>query len=324
MSLQLPDLLSFCSVFELRTNRHCREVSLASEKWLLGSGIALSSMAWSGAKPGLLAAACHPSADATQLRFIVDFLSLLLYHREQPLIDSRRAATTGMSDSGAAVNDVDPYPFVLLSDRLSRMAYRHPRWYMQFGKSQRRYLEARRQLSRNGARGVVPDLETYIEQRRDASGFRMALDMVQYAGDVNVPDALAGDALFVRLHDHACDIASWSEDIISCAKGVPPKHEANIVRILMTERNVPLECAVSAAGALVKQSVNAFVTTEEAVLSVPDFATDHEVRRYLRGLREWIAGFVNWLYETRLFLGEKGNEVRAFGWVFVPVEPGHE
>lgn len=84
MSLQLPDLLSFCSVFELRTNKHCRGVSKASEKWLLESGVALSSMTWSAAKPGLLAAACHPTADPTQLRFITDFLSLLLHHREQP------------------------------------------------------------------------------------------------------------------------------------------------------------------------------------------------------------------------------------------------
>lgn len=86
---------------------------------------------------------------------------------------------------------------------------------MRFIKSQRCYLEARHQLSINGAQGVVPDLESYIEQRRDASGFRMALDMVQYAGDVNVPDVLLEDPLFGRLHDHACDIATWSEVCVS-------------------------------------------------------------------------------------------------------------
>lgn len=85
MSLQLPDLLSTCSAFELRTNRHCRAVSRASEKWLQESGVTLYSMAWSAAKPGLLAAACHPSADPTQLRLITDFLSLLLHRRERPV-----------------------------------------------------------------------------------------------------------------------------------------------------------------------------------------------------------------------------------------------
>ncbi|KAG9312389.1 isoprenoid synthase domain-containing protein [Chiua virens] len=254
-SLQLPDLLSMCSVFELRTNRHCRGVSQASEKWLLESDVSLSSMAWGAAKPGLLAAACHPSADATQLRFIADFLSLLLHDRvERP---------PHLED---ATSDV----FLLLSDRLSRVAYKYPRWYFQLISAQRRYHEARHQLSKNSTRGVVPDLESYIALRRDASGFWMALDMVPYAGDVNVPEVLLEDASFMRLKECACDIAVWSEDILSCAKGIPAPHEANLVTILMRERNVSLECAVSTAGTLVRQSVDAFVATEDALLSVPE------------------------------------------------------
>lgn len=82
---------------------------------------------------------------------------------------------------------------------------------MRFIKSQRCYLEARHQLCKSSALGLIPDLESYIEQRRDASGFRLALDMVQYAGDVKVPDTLPEDTLFGRLHEHACDIATWSE-----------------------------------------------------------------------------------------------------------------
>ncbi|KAN0077982.1 Isoprenoid synthase domain containing protein [Tylopilus felleus] len=312
-SLQLPDLLSFCGVFKLRTNRHCRGVSLASEKWLLESGITLSSMAWSAAKPGLLAAACHPTADPTQLRFITDFLSLLLHHREQ--LVSQATTTVMATHSG----DPDTFIITYLSDRLPRVAYRHPGWYLRFVKSQRGYLDARHQLAKHAAEGVLPDLESYIELRRDASGWRMALDMVQYAVDAHVSDVFLGDTLLARLYDHACDIAAWSEDIVLCAKGVPRTNEANIVTILMRERNVPLECAISAAGTLVRQSVEAFVTTEDTLLSVPDFAADHEVRQHLRGLRDWIAGFVNWLYETQLFLGEKGIEVRTFGWVFIPV-----
>jgi len=54
-------------------------------------------MTWHAAKPGLLAAACHPSADPTQLRFITDFLSLLLHHREQPV--SQATTTTRSEDA---------------------------------------------------------------------------------------------------------------------------------------------------------------------------------------------------------------------------------
>ena len=98
-----------------------------------------------------------------------------------------------------------------LADQLSRVAYRQPGWYTRFVKSQRCYVEARQQLFKNAAESIVPDLESYVEQRRDASGWRMALDMVQYAGDASIPDAFLGEVLFGRLHDHACDIAAWSE-----------------------------------------------------------------------------------------------------------------
>ncbi|KAF9222155.1 terpenoid synthase [Gyrodon lividus] len=304
-SAQLPDLLSSCSAFELRTNRHCRTVSQASERWLAESGVALRSMAWRAAKPGLLAAVCYPSTDATQLRLIADFLSLLLYHDEQP------------PAPGSGGDDM----LVLLSDRLSRMAYKNPGWYIRFHKSQRSCLAARQLLRMNGlgAGSVAPDLESYIELRRDASGFRMALDMIEYAGDLDVPETLFGNTLFRKLLDHACDIAAWSEDIVSCAKGISPAYRANIVTILMKERNASLEGALTSAGTLVKQSVDAFVGIEEALLAIPGLSADRETQRYLQGLRDWIAGYVNWLYETQLFLGEKGSEVRTFGWVFVPV-----
>ncbi|KAF9236127.1 isoprenoid synthase domain-containing protein [Melanogaster broomeanus] len=271
MSVQLPDLLSICSTFELRTNRHCRAVSQASERWLVASGVALRSLEWRAAKPGLLAAACYPNTDAPQLRLITDLLSLLLYSNEQ-----------SSADAGTIRSRCEWLMLTMLSDRLSRVAFKNPGWYMR---------------STTQPNAVFPDLESYIELRRDASGLRMALAMIEFAGDLS------------KAVDHASDVAAWSEDIIS----------SNIVTILMKERNASLESALTSAGTLVKQSVDAFVMTEETLLSSLDLCAGREARRYIQGLRDWVAGFVNWLYETELFLGEKGNEVRMFGWVFVPV-----
>ncbi|KAJ7235640.1 hypothetical protein B0H12DRAFT_1191293 [Mycena haematopus] len=38
---------------------------------------------------------------------------------------------------------------------------------------------------------------------------------------------------------------------------------------------------------------------------------------YLRGLKDCIVGTLNWGYETELYFGSKGDEVRQFGWVFL-------
>ncbi|KIJ58608.1 hypothetical protein HYDPIDRAFT_102325 [Hydnomerulius pinastri MD-312] len=307
MSVQLPDILSFCNVFNLRANKHCRAVSRASEKWLIDSGILLpSGMEWSKAKVGLLAAACYPNTDVTQLRLITDFLSLLFY------CDERAAASAECAEEREDM-------FALLSDRLPRIAYKNPGWYIRFHKSQRSYLEARRQFSKNVGSDAVPDLESYIELRREMSGFRMAFDMIEYAGDLSFPESLFGDAVFRKLVEHACDIAAWSEDIVSCAKGISPSQTPNLVTVLMRERSASLDSALVFAGTLIKQSVDAFLEAEHELLSSSDLGTDREVQRYVLGLRDWIAGSVNWLYETQRFLGEKGSEVRTFGWVFVPV-----
>jgi len=38
---------------------------------------------------------------------------------------------------------------------------------------------------------------------------------------------------------------------------------------------------------------------------------------YIHILRDYISGNVHWFYETELYFGTKGEEVKAFGWVFL-------
>ena len=47
-----------------------------------------------------------------------------------------------------------------------------------------------------------------------------------------------------------------------------------------------------------------------------DAARLEDVDRYIQALKDCIAGSVHWVYETELFFGKKGGEVRSFGWVF--------
>lgn len=47
-----------------------------------------------------------------------------------------------------------------------------------------------------------------------------------------------------------------------------------------------------------------------------------DVRAMVQGLKDCIVGCVNWVYETEMFFGGKGEEVRAFGWVFLAPEAG--
>ncbi|KAG2118380.1 isoprenoid synthase domain-containing protein [Suillus clintonianus] len=308
VSVQLPDLLSSCTPFELRANRHCRSVSQASEAWLRDAGLNLG-VEWKGIKVGLWAALCYPGADLTQLRLAVDFLSLLVFEQE------RERGHDGFGCGDGDENEV----FDLISDRLSRAAYKSPAWYMRFHRSMRAYRDARQRLNSLDST-CIPDLETYVDLRRNASGLRMVFHLIEYAGGLNLSERASSHPILNKLTDQACDLIAWSEDAVSCAKGMTPSSRLNIVPVLMKDRNCSFGSALTYVGTLVKQSADAFLATERLFAACVDPAVmNDDTRRYVRGLRDCIAGSVNWLYETERYLGTKGNEVRAFGWVFVPV-----
>ncbi|KAF6745643.1 hypothetical protein DFP72DRAFT_1051248 [Ephemerocybe angulata] len=42
-----------------------------------------------------------------------------------------------------------------------------------------------------------------------------------------------------------------------------------------------------------------------------------EVAKYVRAMKDWIMGSIHWGYETEVYFGVKGDEVRSFGWVFL-------
>ena len=120
----------------------------------------------------------------------------------------------------------------------------------------------------------------------------------------------------------------------------------------MQHKSLSIQGAVNLAGAMLKDAVTSFRTAEshllvslkpESYLSLgsslpsplawvlgtiypaPEDQQDEEkrekerkeVERYVRGLRSLIAGTVNWVYETEIYFGKKGEEVRTFGWVFL-------
>jgi hypothetical protein len=58
--------------------------------------------------------------------------------------------------------------------------------------------------------GVVPDLESYIQLRRDSSGLRMMFDLIEIAEGLVLPgEAVEGGAVG-RLTQCAMDIVAWS------------------------------------------------------------------------------------------------------------------
>ena len=117
----------------------------------------------------------------------------------------------------------------------------------------------------------------------------------------------------------------------------------------MHHRNISLQGAVNLAGHMIKDAFATFCSLERSLLESVDpkksatglpilswvwtslapsgnnnsssetvsNETLTAVQNYITRLKDCIVGTVNWLYETELYFGKKGSEIRTFGWVFI-------
>ena len=76
----IPDLVSHC-MFDIRVNRHRKQVSVETKKWLFkGDNLRGKKRdAYHGLKAGLLTSMCYPNAGCPQLRVCNDFLTYLFH-----------------------------------------------------------------------------------------------------------------------------------------------------------------------------------------------------------------------------------------------------
>ena len=76
----LPDLVSHCN-FKLHHNRHRKQVTVETMKWLFKGDNLCSTQrdAFRGLNAGLLTSMCYPNAGYSQLRAVNDFLTYLFY-----------------------------------------------------------------------------------------------------------------------------------------------------------------------------------------------------------------------------------------------------
>ena len=117
VSIQLPDLPTLTRAFELRANKACRSVSLASEARFLrpnpasepDNNFILSKTERTilpSVKIGLLSSLCFPTCDPPQLRFLTDFMTLLTFTHER-LIRARNFAESGWVGDAAGSDESD-------------------------------------------------------------------------------------------------------------------------------------------------------------------------------------------------------------------------
>jgi len=136
------------------------------------------------------------------------------------------------------------------------------------------------------------------------------------------------------------------KDVVSHQFDLAKGNEHNLVTIIMHHKKLSLQGAVNLVGNMIKDAFATFCSLEHCLLESVDpkcviglpilswvwaslapssnnssgtvrDETSPSVQDYITRLKDCIVGTINWLYETELYLGKKGSEVRTFGWVFI-------
>ncbi|KIM43971.1 hypothetical protein M413DRAFT_443041 [Hebeloma cylindrosporum] len=224
-----------------------------------------------------------------------------------------------------------------------------PSWNFRLSQSVQSFQAARNRFMLNQSKSEIPTLEDYIEMRRELHGITMSFVVAELLEVFQVPELQgAGAETLESLKRCAFDIIAWSMDVVSYRLDQSRGVTQNLVAILMLHKNLSVQGAMNLCGNMVKDSFISFSSFERALLALfdpdgslkfpvfswmwksimPDASSVEEaetmlkiVKRYIQALKDYIIGIINWVYETELFFGKRGGEIRAFGWVFADQSP---
>ncbi|KAL1759644.1 isoprenoid synthase domain-containing protein [Schizophyllum commune] len=313
----MPDLVSHCT-FKLRINRHRKQITSETKKWLFQGDnlVGKARDKYHGLKAGLLTSMCYPDAAAPQLRVCNDYLTYL-FHLDNLSDDMDNYGTTTTAD--VVLNSLyHPYTYRCPArvGRMTRDYYKRMLPTASAGCQQRFietfdfFFQSVTQQAIDRKSGVIPDLESYVALRRDTSGCKPCWALIEYANNLDIPDAVMDHPVLREMGEAANDLVTWSNDIFSYNVEQSKGDTHNMIAVVMNERGLDLQGAVDFVGELCKQAIDRF---NYARSCLPSWSPqiDRDVDVYADGLANWMVGSLHWSFETERYFGKDGHTVKA-------------
>lgn len=339
-SFILPDLVSHCS-FPLTYHVNGDEIAAQSVDWLDTNCPDLNAKqrrALRGLQAGELTAFCYHFASKERLRVVSDFMNYLFHldnisdgmmTRETDVLSdvvmnalwfsNKYMPTTAPGKEQAAV---ELNPGKLARDFWARCIPDCPPGpQARFKETLELFFESVNIQARARDEGVIPDLESYIDVRRDTSGCKPCWALIEYALNIDLPDYVVEHPIMEALNQGTNDLVTWSNDIFSYNVEQSRGDTHNMIVILMLYHGHTLQSAVDYVGDLCAQTIDTFCENKKKLPSWgPE--VDEMVAKYVQGLQDWIVGSLHWSFQTHRYFGTKGLEVKAHRFVkLLPLEP---
>ncbi|TFK63351.1 terpenoid synthase [Pluteus cervinus] len=324
----LPDLVSHCT-FPLVYHPNGDEIAMETVEWLDSNCPDLNvkqRKALRGLQAGELTAFCYNNTTPERLRIISDFLAYL-FHLDNISDGMMTRETDVLAD-----NVMNALWFTDRYMPTSRDGYTQPKEELNPGKLARDFWGRAIEKCKPGPQarfvetfelffesvniqasardeGIIPDLESYIDVRRDTSGCKPCWALIEYALDIDLPVFVVEHPIIEALNQGTNDLVTWSNDIFSYNVEQSRGDTHNMIVILMKYHGHDLQGAVDYVGNLCAQTIDTFVENRK---NLPSWGPeiDDMVQKYVQGLADWIVGSLHWSFQTRRYFGTEGMEVK--------------
>ncbi|MDY7227323.1 terpene synthase family protein [Hyalangium rubrum] len=183
-----------------------------------------------------------------------------------------------------------------LADIWERMLLRAaPGWTERFIQTFEGYAYACVWEAENRVNNRVPPLAEYMEFRRHTSALYVFFSLIEFVEHMTLTPELIPHVH--ELEVRADDGVSWVNDMLSLEKEARAGDVHNLVIVLQHERGLSVQEAMDQAARLFNTRMREYVEIEQRM---PSFGVETDVllQRYLRGLRCWVRGNLDWSYES--------------------------
>ncbi|KAK0482601.1 terpenoid synthase [Armillaria novae-zelandiae] len=329
-SFILPDLVSHCT-FPLVYHGNGNAIAAQSVKWLDTNCPDLNDKgrkALYGLQAGELTAYCYNTATNERLRVVSDFMNYLFHldnisdgmmTKETDILADCVMNALWFSDHYEPTKRPD---FIqpekeMNAGKLARdfwarcITTAKPGAQARFKETLELFFEAVNIQANSRDKGELPELEDYIDVRRDTSGCKPCWALIEYALDIDLPDKVVEHDVIRALDQHTNDLVTWSNDIFSYNVEQSRGDTHNMIVIMMKHHGKSLQEAVDYVGDRCRETIDAFIECTKRLPSWDDGGLiDDAVKKYVQGLQDWIVGSLHWSFMTTRYFGDGGAEVK--------------
>ncbi|KAJ7258173.1 isoprenoid synthase domain-containing protein [Mycena rebaudengoi] len=306
---QLPRLLDAVSAFELKTNPHHEAAEKAMYAWFDSYNV------YRGAKRdeylaqeyGLLCAWVYPETQSQAHLETCIALNLWLFAYDDMADESdldQEGAKLSADISIQVLRDPDgPEPKFRFA-RMLKDIYKRIRsnanesCCRRFSAACEQYTQASVSQTMYRIDGGLPTVDEFIILRRDTSAVKLLFAFVEYAMDLNIPDAVHDEMRLASVVEAAMDICAWNNDLCSFNNEQSHGDTQNIVYCALVENNLTLQEAIDFVASMVQTRIEEFQTLKRALAS---YDPDTDVLLYIKGLEYWISGSIHWFYHSKRY-----------------------